>query len=530
MRFKRKYPSPEAAFLKLRGVPEHLKWTFFAGLGIGLWTHVYMFTQKLPNHDDIRHMFSATYGTASGRWLLPTLLKLDGHFSLPWLIGTLSIVFIAIGACFVVEALGIRGKLAGAAVAAVMVTFPVVPATFTYMFTAGAYAIALALACAGAYYAVRGKLFSAILLMLSLAIYQGYLGFAAAVIACAWVLELLRGALSPESISSKEVLRGLGRTALGFLGGLALYFVSVKITTLWVPLTDYKGINEMGRLSLADIPGRIYEAYIQYRIFYIKDIYGAHAGPMKAIFAVLGISVAVQLARMLWGARKNRLSLALACVGLLLVPLAGNLIYLMASKAEVHLLMMYGMAAVLILPIALSERVDEEADPQRDENALLPLLPLLAQWGIVLSIAATCFNYAVFSNTVYLKMDIAQTQAQMYSERLLASVERVEGYQRDFPVYLIGFADGSVNPNPTPELDAVMGAGIMDMTEYLTAYSYNEFVRIYFGFSNTICFQYCEDVHRVAALPEVQQMPHYPEAGSIRVIEDRVVVKLSDMP
>ena len=95
---------PDAWFKRLADrVPKHTRVTFLSACVFGFLTHMFVFTNKLPNHDYIGHLFSDTYGTASGRWLLPYVLQLDGDFSLPWLIGALSIMLSAVAACTAVR-------------------------------------------------------------------------------------------------------------------------------------------------------------------------------------------------------------------------------------------------------------------------------------------------------------------------------------------------------------------------------------------------------------------------------------------
>ncbi|MDQ9827085.1 hypothetical protein RFZ44_27865, partial [Acinetobacter sp. 163] len=51
-------------------VPKETRVTFFSAFVLGLITHLYMITNKFPNHDDINHLFANNYGTQSGRWVL----------------------------------------------------------------------------------------------------------------------------------------------------------------------------------------------------------------------------------------------------------------------------------------------------------------------------------------------------------------------------------------------------------------------------------------------------------------------------
>ncbi len=132
-------------------VPGYIRLTFLSAVVLGLAAHLYMFANKFTNHDDLNQMFYADYGAASGRWLLPPVLRLDGNLSIPWLIGLLSILLLAGTACVTVSLLRIRQPLGCFAASALMVTFPTVTATFGYMFSADAYFLSLLLAAVAGY-------------------------------------------------------------------------------------------------------------------------------------------------------------------------------------------------------------------------------------------------------------------------------------------------------------------------------------------------------------------------------------------
>ncbi|MDE6591162.1 MAG: glucosyltransferase domain-containing protein, partial [Oscillospiraceae bacterium] len=148
--------TPEECFSDLwKRIPKHIRLSFAAAVALGLATHLYAFTNKLTNHDDLDQMFYAGYGAASGRWLLPSILRLDGDFSIPWLIGLIGILCLAGTVCLTVSLLRIRHPLGCVVTAAVMVSYPTVASTFAYMFTSSGYFFGLLLAVFGAYAAVR---------------------------------------------------------------------------------------------------------------------------------------------------------------------------------------------------------------------------------------------------------------------------------------------------------------------------------------------------------------------------------------
>ena len=157
-------------------IPSHIKLTFASAIVCGLAAHLYMFTNKFTNHDDVGSLFGNSYGAASGRWLRPFVLPLSGGTSMPWLVGLMSLLCLAVVACLTVSLLRIRRPLGCIAASAILTTFPVVLSTFTYMYSAFAYFFSLLLTALGAWTAVRwrwwGIALGAVSIALSLSIYQ----------------------------------------------------------------------------------------------------------------------------------------------------------------------------------------------------------------------------------------------------------------------------------------------------------------------------------------------------------------------
>nr|MCR4922534.1 glucosyltransferase domain-containing protein [Lachnospiraceae bacterium] len=102
-----------------KGIEVRYKWAFFGSLLCGLLAHLYQFTNKFFNYDELYHTPEGTgEGLALGRWGLFYVGKLVNHFfgnySLPLVNGMLSLLFIALSACMVVKAFKLKGCLASA--------------------------------------------------------------------------------------------------------------------------------------------------------------------------------------------------------------------------------------------------------------------------------------------------------------------------------------------------------------------------------------------------------------------------------
>ncbi|NLD86679.1 MAG: hypothetical protein GX633_00260 [Clostridiales bacterium] len=523
-KYKFSFPTPSDCLHRLLGrVPKYIWITFISACVLGFATHLFMFANKLPNHDDIGHLFSATYGTASGRWFLPTILRLDGNFSMPWLIGTLSVLMLAFSACFTVSVMRIRSALGCILTAAVMVTFPTVAATFSYMFTADAYFLSLALTCAAAYVTVRcrwGFVLGAVLVSLSMGIYQSY--FSAAAV-------LMIGALMFETLDGDKDFRRLLALALKYIlalgAGIVIYFIVVKISTLSIDLVDYMGISDMGSLSISSLPKQIVSAYLSYYTYFINNDINAHFGFLKYLFTLTGACSVGLGIHLLFQKKLGLLRTLLVIVLAILYPLAGNIIYVMVA-AKVHSLMVYSMCFLLIVPIALME-YSLQLNPN-GKRSWGYILRSLCSWAIVISVTLTSYSYYIYNNKAYLKLELCYEQAYCYSTRLISAVESTDGYKTGMPIALVGFASNYVNPDPTPRLDEVKLTGILDMEEFLTYYAYGYFLKFYCGYGGPVYMGSSDVSNTLKQKEAVVAMPIYPTVGSIQIIDKYVVVKLSE--
>lgn len=61
---------------------------------------------------------------------------------------------------------------------------------------------------------------------------------------------------------------------------------------------------------------------------------------------------------------------------------------------------------------------------------------------------------------------------------------------------------------------------------YINAYSRNRWIQQYFGYKIPIANE--ETVRKLKKQPEVKEMPCWPDSGSIKVIDDTVVIKLQN--
>ena len=517
----RLHSAEETAEALLRRVPKPVRFTFFAALILGFLTHSYAFLNKFTNHDDLNQMFYAGYGTASGRWLLPPVLRLDGNLSMPWLIGVLSLLFLALTACLTVSLLRIRSPLGCGLTAALLVSFPAVTATFGYMFTASGYFFSLFLAASSAWAACRlgwrGSVLGVILLTLAMGIYQAYLPAAAVLMVGALLLETLDGELSLRQLLGKGL-----RLALTLAAGVLAYLLTVWLTTASGGLTDYEGIADMGKVSLSQLPRLVVAAYRKYWFFFWENDWGCHLRFLRWGFLLAALGSLCLGAALLRRRRpgKGRIVLTLALA--VLYPLAGTFIYVMVPKGYVHIHMLYPMVDILLLPLALLEY----AAPG-EEKPGNGLLHRLMSWVLLLALGLAAYSYWLTDNNAYLKADFAMRQCNAWSNRLVARIEDCPDYEPGMKVVLLRSHEREKALSPTPELELSRLVGIYDLGDLRTYFTYQHFLRYFLAVTDPVYTGESETAEQYAEKPEVQAMPLYPRQGSVKVVDGAVVVKLN---
>lgn len=516
---ERKRPSaPEDGGLRaaLLRVPAHIRITFFSALLWGFLIHGYILTNKLTNLDDVAQLLYAGYGSMSGRWLLPLAARLDGNFSMSWVIGIFSLLLLAASACLTVDLLGIRKPLRCIVASGLMVSFPTVASTFMYMFTADCYFLSLFFACLGAWLTVRRKygcIAGTILLTLSMGIYQSYVCAAIALLAAVIVL----GALAGRPV--RELLRRCLRYAAVLAAAVLLYMYITKLAAPKTGLTSYMGISNMGKLSLSALPALVVGAYREYIDFFVHDFFNVHFSILVWAFALTGAAGLFLLVRT---AVQNRLragNVVLLAVCTALYPLAADFIFVMAPEQKPHLLMLYGLCMFLLCPLALTEA----AEPA--EKA--PSAPVRAgQWVVLLTLALTIYSYTLASNAAYLKSEITLSRAYAWSDRLLTEIQSSDQWTPKTPVVLLGTLHTPDDPD-LAYLSAVRMTGVPnDMGEIVNTYSYLAYLKYYLGWDYPTLLSDSDAAKKLAAMPEVAKMPEYPTRGGMKLIDGMLVVKL----
>lgn len=232
--------------------------------------HMYMFTHKFINLDDIGSLLGNPRLLSSGRWLLHLISCIDGDVSSPWVSGLFATLFVATACVFMIRTLNVRRRISIALCIAAFVSFPFFASMYAYMFCAVPYSFAIATAAAGAYFISKGRwraiVLGGVLLACSMGCYQAFFPLAAALL----VVALIRNTFNSEYPKFKDFLISGLKYVAGLAIGMILYFVILKILLVitGTELTAYQGINNMGKVTPAELVARTRMAYFYWYSFY----------------------------------------------------------------------------------------------------------------------------------------------------------------------------------------------------------------------------------------------------------------------
>lgn len=268
-------------------IPKHTKICLLTGLLAGWITHFYMLSHKLVNWDDANNMSAYGSGDYLGRWFLKYIHPLGGIHSIPAVHGLLFILFIAVSACLILAITGIKSTTGAVLVPIVMMTFPSMASTMTFMFMAHTSGMGILMVCLAVYLLRRyryGAIPCGVLLLCVLGIYQSYISFAITLMLMGMMNDLIQ-----NDKDFKEVFKE-GILCVVVLGvSVAFYMWLSHVIYPNLDNETYGGVGNMGQIALTQVPVLIARCYKRFLEFFLWKPFAFMTRTKQA--ANIGVSV-----------------------------------------------------------------------------------------------------------------------------------------------------------------------------------------------------------------------------------------------
>ena len=523
---------------KYDNIDKRIKMCFLSAFICGLFAHIYALTNHLYNYDELWHTPTG-FGTGLevGRWALSITVWIqkvlfDDCFTIPFINGTLTIILYAVAACFVVLSLDIKDEFYAIVVGGLMTTFPALTCRMFFMFTTHYYAIGIAMVAAGAWIIAKKKLnilkvtVAIALTVYGMAIYQA--NFATAV--CILVGNLLVWFIT-ENVELKTAIKKCINYDLYLGACMALFLAGSKIalSITGKQMETYENLDKMGQLSMEQLIEGIIRCYKTFFKLPIIDVYSMNPNRIVKITFLICFLVFLYTFVKVWMMKKEVYLKVLVSLVFAVLPIAVNLIIIMAiSSGTMYSIMVYEIVFVFIISIACLEAIrtcnsDITAIPNK---MVIDKVETLLNSVTAVMLVITVITYIWFANGNYLAMEYTNQHDNAYYQTLMTQIKSVDGYHADMPITMIGKPVVDSTYTRQDMIGGTFNISGKSSTNINAYSSWNIMTRV-LGY-DPVNRNSDEEEEYFRGLDEVVNMPCYPSTGSIKIIDDTVVIKFQE--
>lgn len=495
-------------------IDKNIRLAFTVTLALGLLIHIYKFTNALPGHDSLYNYYDAQKTVRTGRWFLRVVCGMSSYFNLPWINGIFALVFIALSAAIVVDVFKIKNPVLVVLTGGILVSYIGVPETFLYDFLIDGYMLAMMLAAL----AVRLSLFeekrlwrkvlAAICVCFSCAIYQSFVSFAMVLALCYFANELLE-----NRRTVKECWIWIGEQLGIYIGGLAAYYViwKVLIALQDITVTSYQGIDSVGLSVSVVLSGfiRTIKAFVKLLFEYglVEQGWNLYS-ILNAIFVAAAF---IMLLTVIPKSKiyKRRHQFMLWGVSLLLMPFATCIWIFTSDGVSYRPMMMQGVCIMFVWIAMLYERWS--AQNLKD--------------GIALLLSIMIFNSALQANIGYYYMESCYETTYAMGAEMMARIHLLEEEAKSIVVVGNLGAEVSLKNDKLAQKNPHI-TGLVE--EHFLFDHIHTVMFLEHTFQNDLTPVESAEVDKWKGKEEVQNMECWPAASSVQVIDQTVVIKLSN--
>lgn len=507
-----------------RRVKKEDKLAFVTTFLIALLIHLYKFTNTLPNHDSVYNYYSDQNILGSGRWALSLACGMSSYFDLPWVIGLLSCVMMALTVVVIVALFGIRNPVLIGLTGALLAASPATTETFFFLYTADGYMMAMLLAALSVYFSRieetrRSRLaLSGICLCVSCGIYQAYVSFALLLAVCYFIDVLMQNRTDRQTCCAWVL-----RQAVIYIASLAAYYAIWKLCmrVSGISPTDYQGISEVGRLSAGLLANGLIRSIQTVVLYFLQWDVFAHGWSLYSMLSVvflcvLAIGLVISIVRSGMLKRKWAMGFLLLCL-LSIIPFAG--IWHFTSDAVGYRAMMLQSLTLLFLLAALL--YERWAKPAAKNAVCLFFLLVVA-------------NHALMANIGYFYMNLCYERTYAEGLEMMIRIHALQDQHEIDGIAVVGDRLSGVQwPISSAETGKISPAGKIHILSGLleTSLLFNgehalPFLKTNYGLELKAVAR--ERLEQISEFPQVQSMGCWPAGDSMAVIDGTLVIKLAD--
>ncbi len=487
---------------------------FIITIIVGFLVHFELISKELLAEDGYWHygsMLAKGWEISLGRFLIPFSDLFRGTIVVSILTTSLSIISIGFSSIILNEILKIKKTYIKIAISILMIVTPTISLTFMYAYTAFGYSLALLFAILSVYFLNKEKnkknvILAIICIIATLGFYQAYLCYITALFAITFILKIIED----KKINFKEFFINLSIIVIGMI----LYYLCLTVITsiLNLSISDYSnGNNILSIETFTNLFASIKNAYITFYDFYFTDeIFTNQAWYRHILNMIVFILIIINFVIII--VEKNlykSISKMITMIFMLLTyPIFTCSIELIAQSRTINLL----MASSLYLPIILLLKQNELLK----ENICNNILNIIS----FLICSIIIWTYILSNNATYVATDLYNKQMYSVGNSIVEEIREINEGNKDMPIVITGKLNFSL------QNDELLKMTNFDISN-ISMWTWQVFLQDNLGLGWNI-WEYSDD-RGVTSTEEYKQMPVFPNKGYIKLINDVIVVKLSDI-
>ncbi len=512
-------------------------WVLFA---LSIVVYFPFLVQQLNNADDntngyLYHVSGYGWENAQGRFFIRLFDLWRNKVVSPSLIIVLCLIFLMISVELILRIFDINGVIPGILTGALIVFSPSIANLFTYYYTADSYCFSFMLCALSAYLIIcrKGiipKITAGFLLVISMGIYQVFPGI---VIMLSLIFVLRQSLICDSKEERKESILTFAYSCITYIASTIVYLLIFKFLELIGRLTPSadRGANGIFTKFISGFIAKLLSSYGDFfRYFFTDDIiYNAWFG-RRFLNILIFIMIIVSVVYLIIKNRiyNNALRLLIIVCCLICIPGSAFIMPILVPSASVYaetgLLLISYINGIYIIPtVLLNDWNDSELYNDKTASRIRSVYSILAAFMIIILV--------VFIQVFARYVDRQQVQITNLANRLVYRMESLERYEEGQQVLVVGRPHRGNYSLPDDTCETITKGMI---SHYSQIFGGEE--QIARGWINA--FRYFVGVHYTECPPdirkelissdEVQNMGIYPAEDSVRIIDDTVVIKLSE--
>ncbi len=493
---------------------------------IGFLLHSVIYTNLIYNHDSLNPpIIECDWLLSQGKWFVNPIAKLFGPLDVisnGILVGLIALSVVSIVLC---GYFSVNEKLFRVIIGLCLVSFPSFTTEAMYHGTSS-FCIAFLIAVIGAVLICsEGLLCSLIgvcLACLSLGSYQANISTVMVIIVSDLIIRIF------SNQKSKDIILKLFKTLMATVIALLGYYIILKITLYktGTVLIDYKGASNMtDNLSpfvLIKSAGRAYADMVRFFLRCDMAFYGYKYTILGLLFVISVVVCMVYLSHKS-GALKKKSTIVWGLLLIALFPICVNAIGVLSANQSFYYISVQSFSLVYCIPVYLLSVIGSNDKKEKSFKVLY--------WILISLLFIICMRWTVQNNTVYQKAMMINRSYDIKISALLSDIHNTEGFNPDMEVVFVGeppytFLDTNGGLSYFEMVNTVNGYNLRTASDNIRVQESLNYLLENMGYITLNQISYTElpgDAIKIA-----NEMPIYPSYGSIKVIDDKMIIKLSD--